>query len=563
LPLKSMARADGFRNVRVSLGRAEVAPAGASALREKAEQTNMIQRHVASCLFVLRRRVFEAAWLGLVSCGQACSGTDIAIIGGGGAAPAEHALSPAPSIEPPATPVSGTRAPEAPGTPNPEAANPGMLEPAAGGAPAANPPGLGASAPPAGSRVPVADEPSAPLAPASPPVAPAEPATVDCEPADGALPSLKLTSLVNGLVQPTFATAAPGDDRRLFVLERAGTIRVVRDGQLLAEPFLDLTAKVATSNEEGLVGLAFHPDYAENGRFFVQYSLLDATRASGDNRQVVSSEFTRSPSNPDRASAESERTLMLVEQPSDIHLGGMLAFGPDRMLYISRGDGGSTDAQDLESWLGKILRIDVDTLDGKRPYGIPAGNMVDTVSDTVSGTVLDAVSGTGVLPEIWSYGWRNPWRFGFDACTGDLYIGDVGESRFEEINFEPANSPGRNYGWSVVEGTGCFEAKSCDVAGFTSPVLVYEHDFGCAVTSGYVYRGHRIPALRGTYLYADYCFGNFGSLRVEGGQAVGARDITLDINPDDVSLITSFGADNAGELYVLSQLGGLYRIDPR
>jgi glucose/arabinose dehydrogenase len=374
------------------------------------------------------------------------------------------------------------------------------------------------------------------------------PGDLSCAPPEGTS-ALQLTEIVTGLVEPVFVTAAPGDATRLYVLERTGTIRVVRDGQLLPEPFLDLRARVATSNEEGLVGLAFHPDYQQNGRFFIQYALLDATRGEDDDEQIVLSELARSDADPDRAAPDSERTLMIVEQPADIHLGGMLAFGPrDGFLYVGRGDGGTNNGpQDTERLFGKILRIDVDTTTGDLPYGIPEGNMgVD-----------------GILPEIWSMGLRNPWRFSFDSCTGDLYIGDVGENTFEEINVEPADTPGRNYGWKTVEGSACFEATTCDTSGFTAPTLAYGRDFGCAVTGGYVYRGQRIPGLRGTYLYADFCSGNVGSFRFEGGVATAASDITADLNPTGIPLITSFGVDNAGELYVVSQLGSLYRIDPQ
>lgn len=375
----------------------------------------------------------------------------------------------------------------------------------------------------------------------------AAPLAASCAAPSGAVPGLRLTELASGLYQPTFVSAAPGDERRLFVLERSGAVRVVRDGELLPEPFLDLSEGVSTFNEEGLLGLAFHPGYRDNGRFFVQYTSLDPSRSPQQGSQVVLSELRRSTGSFDRADAATERILMLVEQPSDLHIGGMLAFSPlDGMLYVSRGEGGSKRAQAPGVWLGKMLRIDVDVDAGERPYGIPEGNWI----------------GDGVLPEIWSLGLRNPWRFSFDACTADLYIGDVGEGSFEEINFEPASSPGRNYGWEILEGRACFEADACDASGTSLPVLTYGRGFGCAVISGYVYRGQRIPALRGTYLYADYCSGRFGSFRVEAGEAVDVRELTSSINPDGISLITSFGADNAGELYVVTQTGGLYRIDP-
>jgi glucose/arabinose dehydrogenase len=467
---------------------------------------------------------------------------------------------PQPPVESPTAPPASDGVQEVP------AAAGGVSEPAptppsaseGPGAPPALDPGPAASPPVS----PSADAPAAEPPPAEPP--PVEPPAVEPPPVDATAPScvppeaasvgLRLTEIVTGLEEPIFVTAAPGDATRLYVLERTGAIRVVRDGQLLPEPFLDLRGRVATVNEEGLVGLAFHPNYQENGRFFVDYALLDPARGEDDDEQVVLSELARSASDPDRANAASEKTLMVVEQPADIHLGGMLAFGPlDGMLYVSRGDGGTLGSQDTERLFGKILRIDIDTVPSDLPYGLPEGNM----------------GGDGVLPEIWNMGLRNPWRFSFDACTGDLYIGDVGENSVEEINVEPANTPGRNYGWKTLEGAECVtpdEATEpvtvCDTSGFTPPTVSYSHDEGCSVTGGYVYRGQRIPSLRGTYLYADYCGGSFRSFRFDGGQAVGAADITLDLNPGAVRLITSFGVDNAGELYVVSQLGGLYRIDP-
>jgi glucose/arabinose dehydrogenase len=524
----------------------------------------MTMHLVPSRLRFLRAASLAGACLCATSLGQGCSGSDVRIIGAGGtqanAAPPE----PDPSDD---LPSQEMVPPEDRGPSNtPEPPSAGGNE-GTGGAPSLDPqtavsPGSGGSLPtlpPADgseppSEPPPSDPPSAPppsVPPSDPPPAgpvSGEPAVIDCAPPQGTMPGLKLTPIATGLAEPTFATAAPGDDTRLYVLEKSGAIRIIRNGQLLAEPFLDLKEFVDTFNEQGLIGLAFHPDYADNGRFFVQYAFLDTTRQPSDPHEVILSEFARSEESPDRALLESERVLMVVEQPSDIHLGGMLAFGPtDGMLYISRGDGGSGGSQDLDSRLGKMLRIDVDEESDGLPYGIPDGNL----------------SGDGVRPEIWSLGLRNPWRFAFDACTGDIYIGDVGESSFEEIDFEPAGVVGLNHGWKVVEGPSCFEAtEPCDATGFTPAVLLYERDFGCAVTGGYVYRGARIPALRGTYIYADYCFGNFGSFRMQGGQAVDVRDITADINPEDISAITSFGVDNAGEMYVMSQLGGLYRIDP-
>jgi glucose/arabinose dehydrogenase len=358
---------------------------------------------------------------------------------------------------------------------------------------------------------------------------------------------LKLTPITTGIAQPTYAVAPPGDAERLFVLERAGTVRILRQGQLSPEPFLDLSARVATSGDQGLLGLAFHPEFAANGRFYVMYALTDAEAQASAPGVIVVSEFVRSATDPARA-APAERRLIEIQPPSAFHAGGMLAFGPrDRMLYIGVGDGGAHAGQDLASLLGKVLRIDVDAPTPERPYGIPAGNM----------------AGDGVLPEIWSYGLRNPWRFSFDACTGALYIGDVGEGAIEEIDFEPANTPGRDYGWSTLEGSSCFDTDAtCDRSGVTLPVFEYPRSFGCAVISGHVYRGQRIPALRGVYLYADYCSGGIGSFRVVEGTVVDFRDLTEDLNPDGVSGISSFAVDAAGELYLLNIGGGLYRVDP-
>lgn len=370
-----------------------------------------------------------------------------------------------------------------------------------------------------------------------------------CGAGEGELPALRLAPIVTGLAQPTYALALPGDARSLFVLERAGVVRIVRDGRLLPEPFLDLSARVATGGDQGLLGLAFHPAYADNGRLFVMYALRDPAADPSDPGEIVLSELTRSLDDPDRADDASERRLIEIHPASAFHAGGQLAFDPrDRLLYVGVGDGGAREAGDRSSLLGKVLRIDVDAATSERPYGIPAGNM----------------SGPDVLPELWSYGLRNPWRFSFDPCTADLYIGDVGEAEVEEIDLEPPNTPGRDYGWSRFEGSRCLaEDAGCDRTGVTLPVLEYERDFGCAVISGYVYRGQAIPALRGTYVYGDYCSGRIGGFRVVGDQLVDARELTAELNPDTLAPITSFALDAAGELHVLTQTGGLYRLEPR
>jgi glucose/arabinose dehydrogenase len=356
---------------------------------------------------------------------------------------------------------------------------------------------------------------------------------------------LRLTPVASGLTQPTFLTALPGSDT-LLVLEQRGRIRKIEAGELAAEPFLDLTDRVTSGGEQGLLGLAFHPNFAENGRFFVHYSAREG-EVSGDG---VISEFVRRGSEL-RVDAGTERRLMAVGQPFANHNGGMLAFSPsDGLLYIGLGDGGSggdpqENGQNTQRWLGKMLRIDVDARDAGE-YGIPEGNMV----------------GAGVRPEIWSYGWRNPWRFSFDAANGDLYVGDVGQGEVEEVDYEPKGAGGRNYGWNSLEGSQCFRPNNgCERAGTTLPVAEYSHASGCSITGGYVYRGQAIPDLRGVYLYADYCSGLFGSLRIEAEQVIGQRDITASINPEGLEQITSFGVDGQGEMYVLVRAGTAYRID--
>ncbi len=363
--------------------------------------------------------------------------------------------------------------------------------------------------------------------------------------------NLRLAPVASGVNRPTFLAELPGSGGVLLVLEQRGQIRRIENGELAAEPFLDLGDRVySRGGEQGLLGLAFHPSFEENGRFFLHYSsnaVADAGIAPGDG---VISELVR---NPGALTADpaSERRLLHVSQPYTNHNGGMLAFSPtDGFLYIGLGDGGSGgdpegNGQNMGTWLGKMLRIDVDARD-RGEYGIPNGNM----------------TGGGALPEIWSYGWRNPWRFSFDADNGDLYAADVGQYAIEEVDYEPSGQGGRNYGWNRLEGTQCFEpGTGCQRSGVTPPITEYRHESGCSITGGYVYRGQALPDLRGIYLYSDYCSGSFGALRVEGGQLVGQRDITSIINPDAIQDITSFGVDAAGEMYVLSRNGTVYRIE--
>jgi glucose/arabinose dehydrogenase len=341
---------------------------------------------------------------------------------------------------------------------------------------------------------------------------------------------LDLQPAVEGLEAPVLVTVA-GDAGRLFVVEQPGRIRVVRDGDLLPLPFLDIVDAVAYGGEQGLLGLAFHPAFASNGRFFVNY-----TDAAGD---TVVSEFTVEDGDPDRADPTSERVLLRIDQPFANHNGGALAFGPDGYLYVATGDGGSAGdpmdhGQRLDTLLGKLLRIDVD---GARPYGIPRDNPFVGVD--------------GTRPEIWAFGLRNPWRFSFDPETGDVWIGDVGQGASEEIDHAPGNEGGLNFGWRVMEGRTCFvPATDCDRSGLTLPVAVYDHSLGCSVTGGFVYRGERWQELRGAYLFADYCSGTIWGLDAA------ARDPSISVLLESGRTISSFGQDEAGELYVTDHVGG-------
>lgn len=344
--------------------------------------------------------------------------------------------------------------------------------------------------------------------------------------------------------QPVYVTQAPGDRRRLFVVEQEGRIRVVRDGRTLRAPFLDISGRVKSGGEQGLLSVAFAPDYAQSGRLYVDY-----TNRAG-NSEVV--EFRRG-ANADRADAGSGRLVLSQAQPEANHNGGLLLFGPDRLLYIGFGDGGGGfdqhgrigNAQNLGTLLGKLLRIDPRE-SGGRPYTVPADNPF--------------VGRAGARPEIWSWGLRNPWRFSFDRRTGDLNIGDVGQERVEEIDFvSRANGAGRgaNFGWREWEGTNRVD-RSLRVANAVPPVLEYGRSGGCSVTGGYVVRDPRLPALQGRYVYADYCAGKLLTARLRTPRATDRRALGLQVPSP-----TSFGEDLAGRVYVVSQQGPVYRLDPR
>ncbi len=360
------------------------------------------------------------------------------------------------------------------------------------------------------------------------------------------LGDIALRSVVRGLASPVGMAIAGDGSRRLFVIEQPGTIRIVASGRLRARPFLDMVEKVSSGGERGLLGLAFHPRFEKNRRFYVNY-----TNNSGD---TVIAEYRGSRRHANRALPGSERVVLGFDQPFANHNGGHLAFGPDDYLYIATGDGGSAgdpqgNGQRRDTLLGKILRIDVDSRSGDRGYGIPQDNPF--------------AGEPGVRGEIWSYGLRNPWRFSFDRRTEAMWIGDVGQNQWEEIDFEPASSVGGlNWGWNVKEGTRCFVTQTdCAAAEATQdlmdPIAEYSHDFGCSVTGGYVYGGKRFRSLQGLYFFADYCSGNIWTLDASDSSA---QEEVLRL--DSGRSIPSFGENGAGELFVIDHAGELLRVVP-
>ena len=367
-----------------------------------------------------------------------------------------------------------------------------------------------------------------------------------------------IAPVVTGIGSPTDIQNARDGSGRLFLVKQTGQIVVWKNGAVLPVSFLNLSSLILLGGEQGLLGLAFHPDYATNGYFYVNYT------SKPDGATVVA-RYSRSANNPDVADPQSAAILMTIDQPYNNHNGGAVRFGPDGYLYIGMGDGGSANdpenrAQNLTSLLGKMLRIDVNTTTGQLPYGIPPDNPF-------------VASPPGARAEIWAYGLRNPWRFSFDSVTGHLFIGDVGQNAREEVDFVRAGTAGgMNFGWRLMEGNQCTnllgDPQPCNPSGFTPPLLDYDHAKGCSITGGYVYRGRAVPELRssglavagqlfdGVYIYGDFCRGTIW--RVSANAAGGILNTVL---LESGLSITAFGEDENGELYVAdSRAGTIYRL---
>ena len=353
------------------------------------------------------------------------------------------------------------------------------------------------------------------------------------------LQGLDLETVARTLSNPVLGVSPPGDPR-LFVVEQPGTIRVIDETGLLDTPFLDITDEVESDGlEQGLLGLAFHPRYADNGRFFVYYT---AEQDAGGSRLV---EYSVS-DDPNLADASSAKVLLTQPQPAANHNAGMLQFGPDGYLWVSLGDGGGANdqfgnGQDPNTILATLLRLDVDAAS---PYAVPPDNpFVDGGGD----------------PRVWAYGLRNPWRFSIDPGARLVYVADVGQDEWEEVSVVPFDDAGLNFGWPVLEGLECFKVDSCDSAGMVTPVVAYDHGEGCSVIGGFVYRGTAIPELAGHYFYGDWCGRWVRSFRYDG-VASDQQDWTAQFG--EIGGVLGFGQDAAGELYVLTQDGFVLKIVP-
>lgn len=349
-------------------------------------------------------------------------------------------------------------------------------------------------------------------------------------------PQIQLNQIVSGIDRPVLVTHGGDNSGRLFIVEQRGKIRIFNNGALLNAPFLDITNRIQCCGERGLLSVAFPPGYGANKfHFYVNY-----TNSIGN---TIVSRFALI--SADQADPDSEEILLDIGQPFENHNGGQLAFGPDGMLYIGMGDGGNAgdpfgNSQNLNSLLGKMLRIDVES--NVNPYAIPANNPFNNLQN--------------VRPEIWSYGLRNPWRFSFDRATGDLYIADVGQNLFEEVNMQDSSSKGgENYGWNIVEGMNCFNNSNCDTNGLAMPQAVYSHgEDKCSVTGGYVYRGTTFSGLQGIYFFGDFCSGQVAGLR----RTNAGWESALLLNTPH--LITSFGEDESGNIYLTDSGGVVFQI---
>jgi glucose/arabinose dehydrogenase len=354
-------------------------------------------------------------------------------------------------------------------------------------------------------------------------------------PVSGDDPPFELVRLEPEFENPIHLASPPGDSR-LFVVEQAGRIQVVVGDSSLAEPFLDISDRVSSGGERGLLSVAFHPEFEANGRFFVNFTDLDGvTRIE---RFVVGAD-------PDRAEPGSATLLLTIPQPYANHNGGHLLFGPDGMLYVAVGDGGAAgdpeeNGQNRETLLGAILRLNVE---GPGAYSIPADN--------------PWAGHASFRSEIWSYGLRNPWRLAFDPVLSLMYVADVGQNRREEINVVAAGAAGLNFGWNEMEGSICYDADVCEQDGLVLPAVEYDHSAGCSVTGGAVYRGSQIPAIRGHYFYSDFCRGWLRSFRYES-EAVDHMEWEV----GSLDSVASFGTDGAGELYIVSRNGSIYSFRP-
>ena len=379
--------------------------------------------------------------------------------------------------------------------------------------------------------------------------------------------NLSSVLIADGYKKPVFITSYPNNAKLLYIVEQAGLIKIINDGKKLSRPFFDINKRVVNPNrpgdERGLLGFAFHPNHTNNGKFYINYM-------DNDGNTIISEFSTNSKL---RANHKSERIILKLKQPYGNHNGGDIQFGPDGYLYISIGDGGKAGdplnaGQDLSSLFGKIIRIDIE----QKPYGIPKSNPFFGQKDK--------------REEIWAWGLRNVWRFSFDKQTGDKYLADVGQNKWEEVNFEPASSKGGlNYGWRIMEANHCYDPKeNCPTEGLIKPIIEYPNDAnhpafafriieelsfsetdveGCSVTGGYVYRGQKIKSMQGQYIFGDYCSGNIWTLKVVNGKAINFKNRTEEINiggGEFTTYISSFGQDSDGEIYIIDYNGGIYKL---